>query len=396
MEWLREKRRSSKVRQRRSTSFKSSPPSSVVSFPDGIKVLHDCPNAALDICFVHGLTGDRDSTWTASGQTTPWPKTLLPPRLERARILTYGYDAYVVRKGAAASTRLTDHAQNFLHDLTTDRASAPSRPLILVAHSLGGVVCKEAILLSQNSAEPHLQGLFTSVRGVMFMGTPHRGSWMAEWAKIPASALSYLGPTNTSLLEVLETDSQYLESVQIRFWTMVRQLRESQRQFEVTCFFEELPLPIAGIVVPKESATLEGYNSITIHADHRDLVRFASSEENGFKRFLGELVRWQSQIGKTLVVGQAGGLSSSSSANHYGSSTQNINSITTGAAPVYFAQHQTIHQTIGEQHEHGIHGSTLELTLLQSPEPARNGARIAAPLPEIVGLSQDGGSLVRH
>jgi hypothetical protein len=34
------------------------------SFPDGVKVLHDCSDATVDICFVHGLTGDRESTWS--------------------------------------------------------------------------------------------------------------------------------------------------------------------------------------------------------------------------------------------------------------------------------------------------------------------------------------------
>jgi hypothetical protein len=65
-----------------------SPP--IPSFPDGVKVLRDCPDATVDICFAHGLTGDRESTWTADGQFVPWPKTLLPPKLSRARILTYG------------------------------------------------------------------------------------------------------------------------------------------------------------------------------------------------------------------------------------------------------------------------------------------------------------------
>lgn len=56
------------------------------TFPDGVKVLHECPNTAVDICFVHGLTGDRESTWTTNGLC--WPKTLLPPKLKKARILT--------------------------------------------------------------------------------------------------------------------------------------------------------------------------------------------------------------------------------------------------------------------------------------------------------------------
>ncbi len=109
-----------------------------------------------------------------------------------------------------------------------------------------------------------------------------------------------LKSTNKSLLEILETENQFLESIQKKFWEMIREQRERGRPLEVTCFFEELPLPFpgTGVVVPKSSATLDGYNSISIHADHRNMVRFATVDDNGFKRLLGELTRWTSHTGK--------------------------------------------------------------------------------------------------
>lgn len=268
------------------------------SFPDGVKVFHECSDATVDICFVHGLTGDRVSTWVSNGQSAPWPKTLLPPRLATARILTYGYDAYVVRKHVASSNRLIDHAANLLTDLSSNRAqcNASTRPIIFVVHSLGGLICKKAILLSRNNPEPHLRGIFNCTKGIIFMGTPHKGSWMADWAKVPASALGLVKSANMSLLEILETDDQFLESIQIEFWSMIRELRERGRRLEVTCFFEELPMPGVGRVVSKESATLEGYTSISIHANHSDMVKFSSAQDNGFIRLLGELTRWELQL----------------------------------------------------------------------------------------------------
>lgn len=265
-------------------------------FPSGVEVLSDCLDAVVDICFVHGLTGDRLGTWTASGQATPWPQTLLPPRLGKARILTYGYDAYILRP-VASTNRLIDHAANLLNDLTTDRASshASTRPLVFVAHSLGGLVVKQAILLSQNNPELHLRGVFDCTKGIIFMGTPHRGSWMAVWAQIPALALR-VAKSSKSLLDVLETGNPLLEDVQVRFWQMVREQREGGRRLEITCFFEELPLPAVGTVVSKASATLEGYTSFSIHANHRDMARFATADDSGFKKLLGELVRWETEI----------------------------------------------------------------------------------------------------
>jgi hypothetical protein len=96
-------------------------------------------------------------------------------------------------------------------------------------------------------------------------------------------------------LAILETDNQLLED-QVEFWSMVRELRENSRRLEVTCFFEELPLLMAGIVVSKDSATLEGYSSFSIHANHIDMVKIVSAEETGFIRLAGELMRWEELI----------------------------------------------------------------------------------------------------
>ena len=272
-------------------------PPPYTSFPDGVKVLYDHPQATIDICFIHGLTGNRETTWTANGQVEPWPKTLLPPKLPKTRILTYGYDAYVVKTSVASQNRLIDHATNLLNDLAAERASpkASSRPLVFITHSLGGLVCKEAILLSRNYPESHLRDMFEHTKAIIFMGTPHRGSWMADWFKIPASALGLVKSINKSLLQILQTNEQQLESIQVRFWAMIRELRESGRMLHVSCFFEELPIAGVGKVVSKESATLEGYSSFSIHADHRDMVKFNSADETGFKRVLAELVRWESE-----------------------------------------------------------------------------------------------------
>ncbi|KAG5658672.1 hypothetical protein KAF25_010853 [Fusarium avenaceum] len=277
---------------KQSSSFEQ--PSTLL-FPDGVEILVNPPDADVDICFVHGLTGNRTSTWTAREQPAPWPKTLLPSELPRACILTYGYDAYVVSKSVASSNRLIDHAMNLLTDLTNDRRrrNALCRPLIFVVHSLGGLVCKEAILLSRNNPNRSRQDFFTHIKGVVFMGTPHKGSWMADWSRIPAKTLGLVKSTNRSLLEVLETNNQYLESIHVRFLSMMREQREAGRQLEVACFFEELPLSTVGKVVSKESATFEGYDPITIHANHADMVKFRSIEENGFKRVVGELTAWK-------------------------------------------------------------------------------------------------------
>ena len=96
------------------------------------------------IVFVHGLTGRRASTWTSKGPSGLWPKTLLAPEFPKARIMGHGYDADAIRiSGPASLNTLRDHAQNFALSLSNSRRSAPDRPLILVGHSLGGLLCEQ-------------------------------------------------------------------------------------------------------------------------------------------------------------------------------------------------------------------------------------------------------------
>jgi len=262
----------------------------------GVEVLYDPPGATVDICFVHGLTGNRRITWTHPTEAEPWPKTLLPGPLPTARVLTYGYNAYVVEKAAAETWRPIDHARSLLNDLTNHRLSAGAldRPLIFVAHSLGGLLCKKALLDSRD-AEPHLRRVFQSLKGVIFLGTPHRGAWMARWAGIPARALGVLKTTNRSLLDILNTNSELLDDIHNRFLLMIRDEREGGRPVRLTCFWEAKPM-LRWVVVEKESASLEGYSAYGIGADHRDMVRFQSPDDPNFQRVLGELLRWEGEL----------------------------------------------------------------------------------------------------
>ena len=103
-------------------------------------------NSNCSIVFVHGLTGKRTRTWLADGAELPWPQALLPEKISEARIITFGYNADVVHfiKPAGQNT-VREHARNLDSDLTDLRRQTSSlqRPLIFVAHSLGGLVCEQ-------------------------------------------------------------------------------------------------------------------------------------------------------------------------------------------------------------------------------------------------------------
>ncbi|KAL6410985.1 hypothetical protein AUP68_07418 [Ilyonectria robusta] len=70
---------------------------------------------------------------------------------------------------------------------------------------------------------------------------------------------------------------------------MVREQHKAGWDPEITCFFEELPLPVIRKVVSKDSATLEGYNAISIHAS-RQPSRYAKKRRIAHRRRIALLI----------------------------------------------------------------------------------------------------------
>ena len=76
----------------------------------------------FSVVFVHGLTGDREETWQANGVSTSWPESLLPSKVANARVLTFGYDAYVADwRGMVSKNRIGNHSMNLLTTVATHR-----------------------------------------------------------------------------------------------------------------------------------------------------------------------------------------------------------------------------------------------------------------------------------
>jgi len=56
------------------------------------------------------------------------------------------------------------------------------RPIIFIAHSLGGIVVKEALNIAWTKHRLY-EDILESVKGCIFMGVPHHGAGIAKWAK---------------------------------------------------------------------------------------------------------------------------------------------------------------------------------------------------------------------
>ncbi|MGI4748910.1 MAG: ABC-three component system protein [Janthinobacterium lividum] len=129
--------------------------------------------AAIDIVFVHGLSGDRRNTWTAP-EGGFWPEWLVDD-FSWINVFLAGYDS-----NAFASFLLGDGAsiQDIASTLADGLISRPHQAdsIILVTHSLGGLIVKQMLRRCKDSADPRFKALLAQIKAVVFLGTPHKGA----------------------------------------------------------------------------------------------------------------------------------------------------------------------------------------------------------------------------
>jgi hypothetical protein len=195
----------------------------------GVTTVYSHPAAKADIILVHGLNGAPKKTWTASNEVY-WPTDLLPGTLgeEHANVLVYGWNADVYGKNPSHHT-IHRHAEDLVTMLTQHRKrqGTERKSILWVVHSLGGILTKLALLYSNNKQEDGLEeyrSIYVSTYGIIFLGTPHNGSKMADLGAViqrivDAVVLKRIFWTQSVLLKSLKTDSETLQSLNDQFKT---------------------------------------------------------------------------------------------------------------------------------------------------------------------------------
>ncbi len=139
--------------------------------------------ADTHIVFVHGLSGNIETTWRCK---THAPEVRWPYWLEEdipgSAVWLVGYEAAKSNWGGYGIS-ITDRGNSILARLLADPHLSRGN-LIFVAHSLGGLIVKQVLRNAQRDAgsDRRAEQFLARARRVAFLGTPHRGSLLANFA----------------------------------------------------------------------------------------------------------------------------------------------------------------------------------------------------------------------
>ncbi|OQV04905.1 NACHT domain-containing protein [Cladophialophora immunda] len=242
--------------------------------PLGLNLLYAPSEPLIDLIFVHGLGGGSRKTWSRRPSISDyWPKEWLPKdaAFESVRIHSFGYNSDYVK---SENDCWTTHrfGQSLLADLRTSPCLGKTDThLIMVGHSMGGLVIKRAYMLAKHDTS--LEHLTARFRAMYFLATPHQGS---DWAKVLDRMLKIFS-LSTDFVEELKKGSGALQSINEEF-------RHYSDQFELFSFYEMQPMKgLSSKVVEPESGVLNfpGETQTPMTADHRSICKFeAPANEN--------------------------------------------------------------------------------------------------------------------
>jgi hypothetical protein len=137
----------------------------------------------------------EETTSEAQSQHCFWPFDLIPDDFGNVRILTYAYDSHPSHFYTGKPTKMTisQHSEQLLQSITDSRGQCRKRPIIFVAHSLGGILVKDAIILSgKYEYQPALKDVSLSCTAIVFFGTPHQGANAAAYGEVLANVVGAL------------------------------------------------------------------------------------------------------------------------------------------------------------------------------------------------------------
>ena len=268
--------------------------------PLGLNLLYSPSVPLLDFIFVHGLGGGSRKTWAKTSSITHyWPQEWLPkdPAFKNVRVLSFGYDSNWIKS--------RDNCLNIRHfgrSLIGEISTSPylrdaDTPIVLIGHSMGGLVIKEAYMLARQ--EPNYKSLVKRFRTIYFIATPHKGS---DSAKLLNNILLMTSSSRAYVAD-LERGSEAIQSINDGFCNY-------SADIDLWSFYETQKLNMgvfSTLIVDPDSATL-GYREerrMPMNADHRSICKFETPRDPNYMILRNSFAFTVNSISKLGVTRQS-------------------------------------------------------------------------------------------
>ena len=246
-----------------------------------LEQVHHGNSALVAIVFLHGLGGDLFDTWTGPGTSRDDCWLHWVGKDTNCDTWTLGYDAALSRWQDQAMP-LPDQGTQ-VAQLLAVHPGLKDRALVLVGHSMGGLVIKTLVTQARAAGDKHTRALLDRIRGVVFVATPHQGSQLATLAMAVAAVVR----TNAQIGNMSLHDA-HLRQLGAAFREQRRELR-----LKVAAFAEgrDVILQQRGmlglltkqvgvrVVDPGSSdSALDGVNTVPLAEDHFSICKPASRD----------------------------------------------------------------------------------------------------------------------
>ncbi|KAG8750768.1 hypothetical protein FRC14_000247 [Serendipita sp. 396] len=266
-----------------------------------LHILVDPTDALVDVVAVQGLGSAYPHTWVGKerrrrawfSRSKPeinkvmWLKEYLPKDFPATRIMAFEYNSRWLYE--ADFQGLEEHASALLDALVEQRQHSFSRPILFIGHSYGGLVVKQALVLShkfETEGTDHRKWIARAESGIIFLGTPHQGS---NYGMI-ALALSFiyrpLGGNYTQVLKLL-SDGERLVQLDNEF----KEVLSRGATKRTICFYEtkgQVWTWAFGPLVTRLSARLGQGPEVAMECNHNEMNRFSERDER-YEKFIGKL-----------------------------------------------------------------------------------------------------------
>ncbi|KAF3927660.1 hypothetical protein ABW21_db0202147 [Orbilia brochopaga] len=211
--------------------------------PTPLKVLSRPGGAKADVVLVGGIRhhgAEASEKGNARPASMAWCEEVASRVGTVARVLSFDYSPkvrhfYPDPKSKSSRTTVDTHSKALLQALEKLRdAGKSNRPIIFVAHDLGGLVCANGLTLRNG------EDITKNTYGIVFCDTPFEGHSRGGWDRV-ATKLSALQQSDTGNGS-FGARSQKLATINTAF---VQLFKDQQPSLKVECFCGDdvTPLP---------------------------------------------------------------------------------------------------------------------------------------------------------